>query len=446
MRNSIFFWILAGIICLLISPFVPDVGTNVQFALFGIDDVAAGLIIGGGASLLGSVIGGLSGASAQREANNMQYDMWERQFNYSRLNDKENRKFNMEEAAKARDWQEAHDIDMFNMDVANRSYSNQRKQMEEAGLNPFMMFSGGNLVQPSAASAGSAAHASAPSATSQPSIPKIEPVTSETASMISATSGAIANVANAIKSTSESKAIEKKLQPEIEQLKESVNTMQSQQQVNAAVASKTAAEEQYTKTLNIIADAQAKYADQKEFATLNKICNESQELIAKAYLAGVQGEVELSKKLYNDAQTSLLKLQGTQLEKSLPIIISNLKKQGDLLDAQAYAAKRGADAQYQNAIASMIAAQAQNYLAHNPQTFEKWFVESMNSLGLSPEDLPAIANKVQKMIEDNTPKSLLKRAGSYVRDGIANFLFGVPGYDARNQAQKSVQKYIDRHQ
>lgn len=374
MRNSLFFWILAGIVCLLISPFVPDVGTNVQFAIFGIDDVAAGLIIGGGASLLGSVIGGLSGASAQREANSMQYDMWKQQFDYSRLNDKENRKFNMYEAQKARDWQEAHDIDMFNMDVQNRSYENQRKQMESAGLNPFMMFSGGNLVQPPVASAGSGSHASSPSPTSQPNIPKIEPVTSQTATMISATSGAIANVANALKSTSESKAIEKKLTPEIEQIKESVNTMQSQQRVNDSIVSLNEAEKQYKSTLDSIEQIKLKYADQKEFAEINRICNESQKFIADAYLASLQGETEIANANLRNAEASLMKFKETAEREQLPFIISNLKKQGKLFDAQAANA-------YMTGNAAQVAASAQKMIAWATSAEKQAIVQKLKKDG-----------------------------------------------------------------
>lgn len=433
--------IAAGLLCLLLDN-IFDIGNNnlYQANLLPLIPIAGSLVSG--------LVSGLFGSSSANATNRMNMEMFNRNLEFqNKWNSKQlaftNKMFHQANdfSAEQADLARQHDFDLFDVESQWNSYPNQRRLMEEAGLNPAMMFAGGNtLGNVSAPNSGAVAHASAPSANvsgSGSSIPTLHQSSSASAEMIKAVSGAIKDVSSVVSENV-------KLDPEVKQLKENVNLMQSQQEVNSAVAAKTASEDQYTKTLNLIAEAQAKYADQKEFASLNKICNESQELIARAYLAGVQGEVELSKKLYNDAQTELLKLQGTQLEKSLPILINNLKKQGDLLDAQTYAAKRGADAQYQNAIASMIAAQAQNYLAHNPQTFEKWFVESMNSLGLSPEDLPVIAKKVEKLVNDNTPKALLKRAGTYVRDGIANFLFGVPGYDVRNQAQKQVQKYIDK--
>lgn len=459
--------LVAGLICLLLDIiFFSDVGC--QLAV--VDPVSAAILAGG--SLLGGVLslfGSSSSSSAQREANANNMYMWRNEFDYTKQRDYLQRQmaynllsreqdFNQAEAIRQRLWQSNHDREMFGLsydaqkEQAMTQYQWQRGDMEAAGLNPAMMFGGGNtLGMPSTPSAPSGSGVTAtspsmspPSLTGLPSIPDVKPVTSQTPEMIRAISGSISDVVGAFKNSTEASSTMQKIQPEVDNLTEQINTLQSQQKVNEAVASKTAQEEQYTKTMNIIAEVQSKYADQKEFASLNKICSESQELIAKAYLESLQGETEKAKKLWNDAQTKLLELQGTQLEKSLPIIISNLKKQGDLFDAQSYAARRGADAQYQNAIASMIAAQAQDYLAHNPQTFEKWFVESMNSLGLSPEDLPSIAKKVEKLVTDNTPKALLKRAGSYVRDGIAHFLFGVPGYDARNQAQKQVQKYIDK--
>lgn len=350
-----------------------DVGLN-----FAVIDPATAAIIGGG-TILGSLVSGLFGSSSQREANQMQYDMWQKEFNYTKYNDEKNRWFVLDQAKSQRDWQEQHDIDMFNLDVQNRSYKEQRRQMEEAGLNPSMMFAGGNLVQPASTTSSTGAAAATPSSGPMPSIPKIEPETSAAAETIKATSGAIKDIASALNESAQADATREKLEPEIQHLKESVNTMQSQQRVNDSIVSLNRADEQYKLTLKSLEDIRLKYADQKEFALVNKICNESQKLLADAYLAGLQGETEKANALLRDAEASLMRFKETSEREQLPLILSNLKKQGKLIDAQTTAAYQSGDAavmsaQAQKIVALAIDAEKQeqvNFLKSQGKYFEK---------------------------------------------------------------------------
>lgn len=345
-----------------------DIGLN-----YAVIDPATAAIIGGG-TIIGSLVSGLFGSSSQREANQMQYDMWQKEFNYTKYNDEKNRWFVLDQAKSQRDWQEQHDIDMFNLDAQNRSYKEQRRQMEEAGLNPSMMFAGGNLVQPASATSSTGAAAATPSSGSLPSIPKIEPETSAAAETIKATSGAIKDIASALNESAQADATREKLAPEIEHLKESVNTMQSQQRVNDSIVSLNNAEEQYKLTLNSLEEIRKKYADQKEFATINNICAETQKYLADAYLAGLQGETEIANAALRNAEASLMKFKETSEREQLPLILSNLKKQGKLIDAQAVST-------LQQGAASLESANAQKIIAFATDAEKREQVEFLKKQG-----------------------------------------------------------------
>lgn len=89
------------------------------------DPFVTGSLIGGGASILGNVFN----VGSQRSANRANLQIA-----------RENNQFN----EKMMEKQMAYNLDMFNRTNEYNSASSQRKRLEQAGLNPYMMMSGGN--------------------------------------------------------------------------------------------------------------------------------------------------------------------------------------------------------------------------------------------------------------------------------------------------------------
>lgn len=101
-----------------------------------------------------------------------------------------------------------------------------------------------------------------------------------------------------------------------------------------------------------------------------------------------------------------------------------IEQQGDAAIMQGEASKTAASAAVTNAMAATVAAAAQEYLAHNPQSFEKWLIETLNACGLSPQDMPNVVRQVGKKLEEISPKAQLKRLKSHVTHETNKLLFG----------------------
>ena len=92
--------------------------------------------------LLGSLVGGLFGAGSSviQNSQNAQSVRETNQMNY-KINQMNNQ-FNERMAIQQRNWQE----DMWNKENAYNTASAQRQRLEEAGLNPYLMMTGGIAI------------------------------------------------------------------------------------------------------------------------------------------------------------------------------------------------------------------------------------------------------------------------------------------------------------
>lgn len=104
-------------------------------------------ILGSAVQTAGSVWSNALNAKVQQQTNKMNWQM-------NQLNNQ----FNANEAAKNREFQEY----MWNQQNAYNSPSAQRTRLEEAGLNPYMMMSGGSAGNASSSLSGSSASAASP--------------------------------------------------------------------------------------------------------------------------------------------------------------------------------------------------------------------------------------------------------------------------------------------
>ena len=113
--------------------------------------------------LLGSIAGGLLGigSSIIQNSQNRQNVRETNQMNY-KINQMNNQ-FNERMAMQQRDWQE----NMWNKENAYNTASAQRQRLEEAGLNPYLMMTGGSAGTASSVGTGATA-SSAGNAAMQP--------------------------------------------------------------------------------------------------------------------------------------------------------------------------------------------------------------------------------------------------------------------------------------
>lgn len=125
-----------------------------------------------------------------------------------------------------------------------------------------------------------------------------------------------------------------------------------------------------------------------------------------------------------ETRADILEGQAPALKEQPSIQNKTIAQQGDAAIMQGESAKTSAAASVQSAMAATIAASAQDYLAHNPQSFEKWLIETLNACGLSPQDMPNVIKEVGKKLEEVSPKALFKRLQKHVSYETNKLLFG----------------------
>ena len=94
-----------------------------------IDPILGGSIISGASGVLSNVLGGIFGSKSQSSANKTNLQI-----------NRENNAFNAEQAQINRDWTES----LWNKSNNFNSAVSQRRRLEDAGLNPYLMMNGGN--------------------------------------------------------------------------------------------------------------------------------------------------------------------------------------------------------------------------------------------------------------------------------------------------------------
>lgn len=116
---------------------------------------------GGLFSLGGSLVSGIFGSSAQSSANkqNMKIAQMNNEYNERMLQKQ------MDYNSQMYDKQKQDNIDMWHMNNEYNSAQNQRKRLEEAGLNPYLMMNGGSAGVAQSMSAPSAQGINPPTAT-----------------------------------------------------------------------------------------------------------------------------------------------------------------------------------------------------------------------------------------------------------------------------------------
>jgi len=99
-----------------------------------------GGLVSGGASLLGGVVNSIFGSKSNREINrtNMKIAQMNNEFNAAEA--AKNRDFMSAEREAQNDW----NLEQWNREKDYNSASAQRERLEEAGLNPYLMMSGGS--------------------------------------------------------------------------------------------------------------------------------------------------------------------------------------------------------------------------------------------------------------------------------------------------------------
>lgn len=108
-------------------------------------------LISGGASVIGGLVNSIFGSRSNRKANetNMKIAQMNNEFNAAEA--QKNRDFMSAE----REQQNAWNLEQWNRENEYNSASSQRARLEEAGLNPYLMMSGGSAGTASSVSSGS---------------------------------------------------------------------------------------------------------------------------------------------------------------------------------------------------------------------------------------------------------------------------------------------------
>jgi len=119
-----------------------------------------GGLVSGGASLLGGVVNSIFGSKSNREINrtNMKIAQMNNEFNAAEA--AKNRDFMSAEREAQNDW----NLEQWNREKDYNSASAQRERLEEAGLNPYLMMSGGSAGTASSVTSGSSGAPGNPSA------------------------------------------------------------------------------------------------------------------------------------------------------------------------------------------------------------------------------------------------------------------------------------------
>lgn len=358
-----------------------------DYVIKAVDPLTVIAGVGMGISALSSLFGG---SDDQHEANVNNMFQWKQSFDYTKewnLTQLQNqnrwlgRSFNFqeEEAAKQRDWQHTHDLDMWRrqyeaqVEQAQNQYQWQMDDMRKAGLNPNVMFGGGNLLSmPStptpSVGKGDTAHAPAsysPISANAPSPIEMKSAKIESAQMISAVGSAIGNVAGALKDSAQAKETNTLLSQKLDKL---VADTKYQQEITKL----TIGQQAYQEFQNSIAAVKSKWANMKESAEYTQIVEDIAVKGAQIQLLYQQGKHEEASALLAQAEELLTNQKKDQLVKESPILIANLRKLGVMYEQQgAGAIMQGQAALSQAGSSRIIALATDNEKRHIIENLKK---------------------------------------------------------------------------
>lgn len=276
------------------------------------------------ASGIGSVISGISGAKAQKSANETNLEIA-----------RQNNETSIQLARENNEFARQHAIDMFNLENAYNDPSKQVERLSAAGLNPAAMMetAGGTAVGNSSGSG--MVSPSLPSLTT-PHVEAVPPMAVGFLEALSSLSQIKLTNAQAKKAGAETNRIEEILPEELNNLFADTKNKEAQtayQQLMTSLETQFGRTERMQRIRNMCAD----YA-----------------------LAVARGETEEATKLLKKAEEALVNTKNVNEKAQAPIILENLRKTGRAIDASAAASRASAAAAYASAEESKAGAKLKN--------------------------------------------------------------------------------------
>lgn len=255
--------------------------------------------IGSIASGVGSLVSGISGAKAQRQANETNLQIA-----------RENNQTSIDIARENNEFARQHAIDMFNMENAYNTPLEQVKRLQEAGLNPALVMEGAGGTAVGNSSGAGAISPSMPSLTT----PHVEPVPPMAVGFLDALQS-FANIklanAQAGKAGAEAERTNKLVDQELLNLMAEEKWKQSQTQYQ-----------------DLMSSFERLYGHDKRAADITKTISE----FVKNKL---QGNEAAARTALAKAEADLANTKNKQLQAESPILIENLRKLGVKLDEEA---------------------------------------------------------------------------------------------------------------
>lgn len=158
--------------------------------------------------------------------------------------------------------------------------------------------------------------------------------------------------------------------------------------------------------------------NQRLYQTLKALEEEAKAKEQDALAAGYRAEKERIAKEILEGQSEELKQQPAVQNETTRKQGEMYVKQGNSAVVSADAQQKSAKAAFLSASANMVAARAQDYLAHNPQGIEKWFVDTINNLGLSPNDMPKVIDEIKDKLDKLSPGSIARSTWKRIKSKL----------------------------
>lgn len=183
--------------------------------------------------------------------------------------------------------------------------------------------------------------------------------------------------------------------------------------------------------------------NQRLYQTLKALEEEAKAKQQDALAAGYRAEKERLAKEILEGQSEELKLQPAVQNETSRKQGEMYEKTGNSAVVSANAQQKSAEAAYISALANKIAAEAQDYLARNPQGLENYLVKAFSGFVGTPEEAGKALRQFVDELTGNTPKAAKKRITRYI-----NGTLGLsPTYNGIIQVAKGVAYLLrDIHQ
>lgn len=378
--------------------------------LFGLDDLAAGIIVSGGLGALGSVVGAIGNRNAQKSANEQNLQI-ARENNATSLRiahennalqenmQEANNLFNQREAEKTRAFAQ----DMFNQENRYNSPIEQLKRYQMAGLNPAVAMTDAQAMAASGSVPSGASSSPAGISPTMPILtsPQMQPLPSVASSILD-NLGKVADVALKVKQAEKTGADTKLLQ-------DTMDDMVAKMHSDALSAEANSKYQQLTTELY------QKYGDLKWNKELKKFDEEINNLIQSQYTASMTQD-EISARIEQIMEnTKLTRLQLPYAEEKAKLAKQFAEEELTAIRNGAESAVMNATASLKNASAAQVAANAAHmnavtneYLAKNPKDLAGYLIRAVEESGLKPAQVGQwVRSFVENHVNPGNRKSFL---------------------------------------